>query len=694
MISNLVVKQTYTGNGTARNWPIPFSYTDTSQIKVKLTVNGAETLVPSTDYTVDTVAQNIIYPKTADPIPATTKITLYRETAKTQATDLTNQGALYPETLEASFDKLTEIVQEQGEQISRAVKTQISSSISPDELMSELNTTVSAAISSAAEAANNQKAASSSAAAATASQIAAAVSATNAENAAAVSATNAENAAATTATAVGTHNSDTGAHADIREALKKAGDASGANAPQCYKVDAHFYASTQTGLKSPSKMWVNINDSGCVLSSQKDLAVTDRAAWDTKATAWAASTTYKVDDVVYIATNPGYLYRCTTAGTSSSLTPSFPTTIGGTYNDGNAVWICQLDFTYSPTTTVRAASTAYTVGAMIRLSTTDGFVYKCTTAGTTAATAPTFPAVAGSTVTDGTAVWTCILGSNRAGKNFYIYACLPATGIVPEIVLSDNSTIPLKYTAGNSRKIGGFHCLCADAGTITGHTLSGYVAGDVLPTSVWDLSHRPKSEPEGMAYIDGLDIWVDIYLSSYTGAYSNTPEDLKLQSVYGANTADGASTEKFHWYKFSQVFSRQKKRMLHHSEFIAASIGSNQSTNIYGSTDVNIAGGHRDTAGRRMISNFGLEDCCGFLWQWGQDDGGAYTAASYANAYDANDKYVGGQSYEDSCRVLLGGSWPSVAYCGSRCSLWGYGPLYLSADFGSRGASEPLRGGI
>ena len=284
--------------------------------------------------------------------------------------------------------------------------------------------------------------------------------------------------------------------------------------------------------------------------------------------------------------------------------------------------------------------------------------------------------------------------ANRAGKDFYIYACVPTSGTVPVIILSVNSTVPTGYTATNSRKIGGFHCLCADVGTITGHPLSGYVAGNILPASVWDLKHRPKSDPEGMAYIDGLDLWVDIYLSSYTGSYSNSPEDLKLQSVYGANTADGASTEKFHWYKFSQVFSRQKKRMLHHPEFIAASIGSNQSTNIYGSADVNTTGGHNDTAGRRMISNFGLEDCCGFLFQRGQDDGGTFTAAGWVNAYDTNDKYVGGQSYNGSCRVLLGGSWSNAASCGSRCSYWADGPLSLLAHCGSRGASEPLRGGI
>lgn len=450
-------------------------------------------------------------------------------------------------------------------------------------------------------------------------------------------------------------------------ALVLAGGASGANAPLCYKVDAHFYASTQTGIKSPSKMWVNINDGGCVLSSQKDIAVTDHAAWDTKSAAWTASTAYKVDDVVYIAANPGLLYRCTTAGTSSTLTPSFPTTIGGTYNDGNVVWICQLDFTYSPTTTVRAASTAYALGAMIRLSATNGFVYKCTTAGTTAATAPTFPTVVGSTVTDGTAVWTCMLGSNRAGGDFYIYACTPTTGIVPEIVLSDNSTIPLKYTASNSRKIGGFHCLCADVGVINGHMLSGYVAGDVLPASVWDLSHRPKSEPEGMVYIDGLDIWVDIYLASNTGSGTSK----KLISTYGGAIADGTSSPTYCYFDFVETLGKQNKRLLFQSEYECATQGQPQAVAIYGSADPSTTGGHKSTGNIRLISNFGVEDGCGVMWTWVQ--GYFYTS-----------DYVCG---------LVGGGWGNGSSCGSRC-LSSSLPSALSANCGSRGASEPSRGEI
>ena len=75
--------------------------------------------------------------------------------------------------------------------------------------------------------------------------------------------------------------------------------------------------------------------------------------------------------------------------------------------------------------------------------------------------------------------------ANRKGKDFYIYACQSDTS-VPKIILSANSTVPTGYTATNSRKVGGFHCECADVGTISGHPLSGYVAGDIMPGSVWD----------------------------------------------------------------------------------------------------------------------------------------------------------------------------------------------------------------
>lgn len=155
------------------------------------------------------------------------------------------------------------------------------------------------------------------------------------------------------------------------------------------------------------------------------------------------------------------------------------------------------------------------------------------------------------------------LAANRAGRDFYVYACL-AGGTVLQLVVSANTTYPNGYSVTTSRKVAGFHCLCAAVrhdltlsawaattaislgatrrastwdgrlyrcstagttgsteptwsatavggyvadGTVTWivemHALEGYAAGDILPTSVWDLRHRPAASPEGMVFDAG-----------------------------------------------------------------------------------------------------------------------------------------------------------------------------------------------
>ena len=270
--------------------------------------------------------------------------------------------------------------------------------------------------------------------------------------------------------------------------------------------------------------------------------------------------------------------------------------------------------------------------------------------------------------------------ANRAGKNFYIYECANDGELVH--LLSANSTYPGNYTADTSRKVGGFPCLCAAVGTISGHALSGYLAGDILPAGVWDLKHRPVCAPEGMVYVAGIGKWVDIYLASVSSE--------ALVSAYGATCADGASSPAFHWNKFCQWFGQIGKRMPTQHEFVAASLGSNQGTNIAGSADPGTTGGHSDTASRRMISNWGCEDCCGNLWQWLIEAGGPYdTTASYVDAYDENDSGVAGQGYYVPNRGIAGGNWNGAAVCGSRGSSWANGPLYLAASIGARGVAEP-----
>lgn len=273
--------------------------------------------------------------------------------------------------------------------------------------------------------------------------------------------------------------------------------------------------------------------------------------------------------------------------------------------------------------------------------------------------------------------------TNRAGKDFYIYACQPASGQIPKIILSANTTAPNGYTHDNSIKIGGFHCLCLDVGVVAEHSLSGYLAGDIIPTAIWDLKHRPITDPEGMTYDPYADMWVDIYLNSIAN-------DM-LVSKYLGIIADGTSTEAFHWYKAADWLTVVKKRLPFQHEFVSAAMGSNQGTNIFGSTDPNTTGGHKDTANRRMVSNIGCEDMCGAMWQWGLETGAGTGGSTYANAYDANDYGVGGQAAYSPSRAIFGGAWTSGVACGSRSSYWTNQPLTLQTSFGIRGWSPTLR---
>ena len=272
--------------------------------------------------------------------------------------------------------------------------------------------------------------------------------------------------------------------------------------------------------------------------------------------------------------------------------------------------------------------------------------------------------------------------ANLAGKDVYIYACEPTSGTEPIFVLSLNSTVPTGYTANNSRKIGGFHCLCRDVGVIEGHTLSGYVTGDILPATRWDLLHRPKGEPEGFAYEELTDCWIAIYLPSWDGT--------KLVSVYNGVIADGASTKKWHGEAFYEQFAKQGMRLVWRHEFQMGAKGSNEQTNIQGSSDPNTTGGHVDTAGRRMISNIGLEDCCGVLWQFAMDLGFAGGSGWTNSVYNSSvDDRSYGQTYGTLYRLRLGAHWSNGGSSGSRSAACDYSSAYVNFDSSTRGASEP-----
>lgn len=260
--------------------------------------------------------------------------------------------------------------------------------------------------------------------------------------------------------------------------------------------------------------------------------------------------------------------------------------------------------------------------------------------------------------------------ANRSGKDFYVYAT--ADGLV----LSANATYPTGYTAANSRKIGGFHCLCVTVGTISGHPLTGFLAGDILPASVWDLQHRPLCSPEGMVYSEAAGIWVDIYLQSGTG--TNT------KSVNG-----GTITGNRDWMDFCDDLSAVGKRLLDDREFQVIAAGGNEETNIAGNADPGTTTGHTDTAGRRMISNIGCEDCAGVMHQWLLDQSYRVGTGAAWNWYDLpgakGSLYNYSTDGQADVKLIAGGNWTNGAICGSRCRFANNYRWIVDSSIGARG---------
>ena len=264
--------------------------------------------------------------------------------------------------------------------------------------------------------------------------------------------------------------------------------------------------------------------------------------------------------------------------------------------------------------------------------------------------------------------------ANRAGKDFKIYAIENGGATAPTIQCNLAATA----APANSRLIGGFHCLCVAVGAIGGHTLTNYVAGDILPASVWDLKWKPRcANPAGMVYSAAANIWVDIYLMSGTGG--------STLSVNGGTISDTRN-----WMDFIDDAGAVGKRLLRDREFQLAAAGCNEGTNITGSADPGTTGGHTDTAGRRMISNIGCEDMAGAMWQWLDEQSFQYDTSSWSwkNVTGGKGQLYTAGTYGD-VKLLAGGDWDGGAYCGSR-SRYAYNSRWItSTQIGGRAGVEP-----
>ena len=158
------------------------------------------------------------------------------------------------------------------------------------------------------------------------------------------------------------------------------------------------------------------------------------------------------------AYTPGTLQA--TAQTAGDIGTNFTElTTGGGYTAGGLA-LGTLTFTTTAANsfaTTAAISTAYTLGAIVRPSAGNGFLYQAVVAGTSGGVAPTWPTVIGTTVADGGVTWLNI------GTAVTIFtAAAPSwtsvtTGITASFGLiydSTTGTFPAPLTGGTADVIG------------------------------------------------------------------------------------------------------------------------------------------------------------------------------------------------------------------------------------------------
>lgn len=165
----------YICNGVTTAFPFAFKVFSATDVRVVLAdAAGAESdLVLGTHYAVALNADQDANPggtvTTTAAYATGYTLTLTSGLQNLQPVTLTNNGGFYPTVINNALDRLTILVQQLAEQVSRAVKVSISSATAPDSLIASLLTAVSSALTYSNNASASATAAASSASAAAAS---------------------------------------------------------------------------------------------------------------------------------------------------------------------------------------------------------------------------------------------------------------------------------------------------------------------------------------------------------------------------------------------------------------------------------------------------------------------------------------------------------------------------------------------
>lgn len=270
-------------------------------------------------------------------------------------------------------------------------------------------------------------------------------------------------------------------------------------------------------------------------------------------------------------------------------------------------------------------------------------------------------------------------GTVTNGKDYYFYLDNQSN-----LIASLNENLPTGVTS--AVKIGGAHTLCqavteGNAPTLlsdsfwANHPAIGYNAGYFIPNSSWTPAFRSAALTgnKGQVFVDRGNIrkWVDIYLQSGTGTST-------------ASSYAGTITNNRQYMLFFGDMDQVGKQLASADEFRIFSEGSNQKTRIQGDAipSDKKCGGYLDTAGKRMISGYFVECCCGYLWQVSRD----IAATGSSNWSDWADTRRG-DHFGTPYVVKLGGSCYDSTHCGSWATDSNNSLTNAYVDTGCRGVS-------
>ena len=268
-------------------------------------------------------------------------------------------------------------------------------------------------------------------------------------------------------------------------------------------------------------------------------------------------------------------------------------------------------------------------------------------------------------------------GTFQNGKAYNLFLVPNASYNGVELKVSLNSTAPTGYTPGNTRRVGGWHTLCVDVGDTStwapDHKLNGWLAGDILPQSVWTLYHRPYASPNNTIYIPcGIPFWRTIY--DHSGSMLTTNFE------YGGTVTRSKS---FYGHMIDMMYAGY---ILPTYEQVAISgFDCEPLKGVMGKAEASIttAGGHVNESNHRIVSSYGAEDCAGCTWK-------IATIGAIGDGTWSTDPSVGIHQYGKINALVVGGRWDNTDVAGPFVTSGSNSALAAGNNITSFGVSYPL----